>query len=230
MIRLMLFFVIAFATVNAPHAEPQWQSHESIYDAVKGYVAQNINTTAEYEINITPLSDRLNLALCNEPLQLFSTKLMSSGRSTVNVRCNVGKKWAAFVSVSIAPFDYVVILTQPLQRGEMATQQFFTVTRKDVSSLRGNYLTNVNSVLNKTAARTLTAGSVVLQKDFIEPQLVKRGDNVAITANTSGIAIKMNGIAQSDGTRGQMIRVKNQNSNRVINAIVIDAGLVSVSQ
>jgi flagella basal body P-ring formation protein FlgA len=230
MIRLMLFFVIAFANVNAPHAEPQWQSHESIYEAVKGYVAQNINTTAEYEINITPLSSRLNLALCAEPLQLFSTKLMSSGRSTVNVRCNVGKKWAIFVSVIITPFDYVVILTQPLQHGEIATQAFFSIVRKDVSQLRGNYLTNSQLVLNKTAAKTLTVGSIVLQKDFIEPKLIKRGDSVIITANTSGIAIKMNGIAQSDGTRGQRIQVKNQNSNRVINAIVIDAGQVSVSQ
>jgi flagella basal body P-ring formation protein FlgA len=230
MIRVMLFFVIAFTSVNAPHAEPQWQLHESIYDAVKSYVAQNINTTAEYEINITPLSDRLNLALCGEPLQLFSTKLMPSGRSTVNVRCNAGKKWAIFISVMITPFDSVVILTQPLQRGEIATQSFLAIMRKDVSPLRGNYLTNIDSVLNKTATRTLAAGSVVLQKDFIEPKLVKRGDNVAITANTSGIAIKMNGIAQSDGIRGQRIQVKNQNSNRVINAIVIDAGLVSVSQ
>ena len=230
MIRLMFFFVIAFASNNAPHAEPQWQTHESIYESVKSYVAQNINTTAEYEINIAPLSDRLNLALCNEPLQLFSTKLMSSGRSTVNVRCNLGKKWAIFVSVTITPFDSVVILTQPLQRGELVTQTALAIVRRDVSQLRGNYLTNIESVLNKTTTRTLVAGSVVSKKDFIEPKLVKRGDNVVISKNTLGIEIKMNGVAQSDGIRGQIIRVKNQSSNRVINAIVIDAGQVSVSR
>lgn len=230
MIRLMLFFVIAFATVNAPHAEPQWQTHESIYEAVKSYVAQNINTTAEYEINITPLSNRLNLALCTEPLHIFSTNLMKAGRSTVNVRCNVGKKWAIFVSIIISPFDYVVILTQPLQHGEVATQQFFSIVKKDVSQLHGNYLTTFDALLNKQAARTLATGSVVMPKDFIEPKVIKRGDKVVITANTSGIAIKMNGIAQSDGTRGQMIRVKNQNSERIINAFVIDVGQVSVSQ
>jgi flagella basal body P-ring formation protein FlgA len=60
--------------------------------------------------------------------------------------------------------------------------------------------------------------------------LIKRGDRVAITAEKSGIGISMNGIAQSDGSRGQAIRVKNQNSERVINAIVIDSGKVSVTQ
>lgn len=230
MIRLMLFFAMTFTMLKVTHAEPQWQTHESIYEAVKGYVAQNINTTAEYEINITPLASRLNLALCPQPLQVFSTNLMKAGRSSINVRCNVGKKWAIFVSVNVTPFDYVVILTQLLQSGETATQQHLSVTRKDVSALHGNYLTSLDAVLNKQAVRTLAAGSVVLIKDFVEPKMIKRGDKVVITANTSGIGIKMNGIAQSDGVRGQRIRVKNQNSERVINATVIDAGQVSVSQ
>lgn len=230
MIRLLLLFAMTFTNVKVTHAEPQWQSHESIYEAVKGYVAQNINTTAEYEINITPLASRLNLQLCTQPLQLFATKLMSAGRSTINVRCNDEKKWAIFVSVNIVPFDYVVILTQPLQKGETASDKHFALVRKDVSTLRGNYLTNTNFVVNKQVARTLPAGAIVLSKDFIEPKVIKRGDKVIISANTAGIGIKMNGIALTDGTRGERIRVKNQNSERVINATVIDTGQVSVSQ
>lgn len=231
MIRLMLFFAIAFLTINAPHAEPQWQTHESIYETVKSYVAQNINTTAEYEINITPLVDRLNLALCPQPIQAFAPNLMKSGRSSISVRCNAGnKKWAIFVSVIITPFDNVVILTQPLQRGEIATAQHFSLVRKDASHLHDNYLTTIDSVLNKQAVKNLSAGAVVMTKDFSEPKLVKRGDSVLITAERSGIAIKMNGIAQSDGSRGQIIRVKNQNSERIINATIIDVGQVSVSQ
>ena len=230
MIRFLLLFAMTFTSVKVTHAEPQWQSHESIYEAVKGYVAQNINTTAEYEINITPLASRLNLQLCQEPLQLFATKLMSAGRSTVNVRCNVGKKWAIFVSVNIVPFDYVVILTRPLQKGEIASESDFALVRKDVSALHGNYLINTHFVANKQVARVLSAGSIVLSKDFIEPKVIKRGDRVVISANAAGIGIKMNGIALTDGTRGQRIRVKNQNSERIINATVIDTGQVSVAQ
>lgn len=231
MIRLMLFFAIAFLTTNAPHAEPQWQTHESIYETVKSYVAQNINTTAEYEINITPLVNRLNLALCPQPIEAFAPNLMKSGRSSINVHCSGGnKKWAIFVSVIITPFDNVVILTQPLQRGETATAQHFSLVRKDVTQLRDNYIASVDSILNKQVVRNLPAGTVVVTKDFTEPKLIKRGDNVSITAERAGIAIKMNGIAQSEGSRGQIIRVKNQNSERVINATIVDVGQVSVSQ
>ena len=228
--RLMLVFASVFMTMNAPHAEPQWQTHESIYEAVKSYVAQNINTTAEYEITLTPLMDRLNLPLCSEPIQAFTPNPLKTGRSSINVRCNVGKKWAIFVPAMITPFERVVISTQPLQKGETVTERQITLARKDVSQLHGNYLTQLSQVVNKQVARTLPVGTVVMLKDFVEPKLVKRGERVMITSDRSGIAIKMNGIAQSDGSRGQMIRVKNQNSERVINATVIDSGQVSVSQ
>jgi flagella basal body P-ring formation protein FlgA len=230
MIRLMLIFASVFMTMNAPHAEPQWQTHESIYEAVKSYVAQNINTTAEYEINVVQLMDRLNLPLCSQPIQAFTPNPLKVGRASINVRCNVGKKWAIFVPAMITPFEHIVISTQPLQRGEMVTEQLVTLARKDVSQLHGNYLTQLEQVLNKQAVRTLPVGTIMMLKDFVEPNVVKRGDRVMITSSRSGVAIKMNGIVESDGRRGQVIRVKNQNSGRVINAIVIDSGQVSVSQ
>ena len=230
MIRLMLIFASVFMTMNAPHAEPQWQTHESIYEAVKSYVAQNINTTAEYEINLVPLMDRLNLPLCTQPIQAFTPNPIKTGRASINVRCNVGKKWAIFVSATITPFERIVIATRPLQSGETVTGQHAALVRKDVSQLHGNYLTQLDQVLNKQAIRTLPVGTVLMLKDFAEPILVKRGDHVLITSSGSGVAIKMNGIVQTEGRRGQMIHVKNQNSGRVINATVIDSGQVSVSQ
>jgi flagellar basal body P-ring formation protein FlgA len=38
----------------------------------------------------------------------------------------------------------------------------------------------------------------------------------------------MNGVAMMDGTKDQLIRIKNENSGRIISATVIEAGLVSV--
>lgn len=229
MFRLMLIFASAFM-MNAPHAEPQWQTHESIYEVVKSYVAHNINTTAEYEINVVPLMDRLNLSQCSMPIQAFAPNLPKAGRMSINVRCNGDKKWSIFVVITITPFENVIILTQSLQRGETVTERHVTFARKDVSKLHDAYLVQSDSVVNKQAARNLSAGTIVVTTDFVEPKLVKRGERVLITSERTGIAIKMNGIAQSDGSKGQVIRVKNQNSEKVINATVMDFGQVSVSQ
>lgn len=228
MFKLILIFVSAFVFSNATHAEPQWQTHESIYEAVKAYVAQNINTTAEYEINIVPLANHLNLALCEQPIEVFTPNLLKTGRVAINVRCTTGKKWAIFVPVTITPFENVVVLTQNMQHGERVTENHVALARKNVTQLHNNYITDPSLVIGKQIAHNLPAGAVVVAKDFFEPKLIKRGDLVMMTSNSTGIAIRMNGIAQSDGTRGQVIRVKNQNSERVVNAIVMDAGVVDV--
>lgn len=228
MFKLILFFVTAFAFVNATHAEPQWQTHESIYEAVKAYVAQNINTTAEYEINIVPLASRLNLALCERPMDVFAPNLLKAGRAAINVRCSTGKKWAIFVPVIITPFENIVVLTQNMQHGDKVTEHHVALARKNVTQLHNNYLTDITQVINKQVSHNLSVGTVITQKDLFEAKLIKRGDHVVMTSSSLGIAIRMNGIAQSDGSRGQVIRVKNQNSERMVNATVIDTGVVDV--
>ena len=230
MIRFLVVFAIALMTMNAPHAEPNWQTHDSIYEAVKGYVANNINTTAEYEINIVPLTDRFNLHLCPAPIEVYAPNLAKAGRIAVNVRCNVGNhKWSIFVAVTITPYENVMVLLQAVQHGEPLTAKNVALSRKDVSQLHGNYLTQTALVFGKVAARNLSSGMVLTAKDLIEAKIIKRGDSVVILAQKAGFEIRMNGIAESDGGLGQRIRVKNQNSERVIDAVVIDRGIVSVS-
>ena len=228
MFKLILVFVCAFAFVNATHAEPKWQTHESIYEAVKAYVAQNINTTAEYEINIVPLASRLNLALCEQPIDVFTPSIVKAGRVAINVRCNSGKKWAIFVPIIITPFENIVVLTQNMQHGDKITEHHVALARKNVTQLHNNYMTDLTQVINKQISHHLSAGAVITTNDFFEAKLIKRGDHVMMTSSNSGIAIRMSGIAQSDGSRGQVIRVKNQNSDRVVNATVIDTGVVDV--
>jgi flagellar basal body P-ring formation protein FlgA len=65
-------------------------------------------------------------------------------------------------------------------------------------------------------------------RSFIEPRLIKRGDKIIISTMQPAFSIRMNGIAMMDGTKGQLIRVKNENSGRIISATVIEPGLVSI--
>jgi flagella basal body P-ring formation protein FlgA len=169
MFKLILIFVCAFAFVNATHAEPKWQTHESIYEAVKAYVAQNINTTAEYEINIVPLASRLNLALCEQPIDVFTPNMVKAGRVAINVRCNSGKKWAIFVPIIITPFENIIVLTQNMQYGDKITEHHVALARKNVTQLHNNYMTDLTQVINKQISHNLSAGTVMTTKDIDNP-------------------------------------------------------------
>lgn len=225
-----LILALAFIFFTTAHAEQGSQSHESIADAVKGYIAQNINLPGEYEVNLTPLDSRLNLPQCAEPLEIFTTAdFIKAGRTTVGVRCNTGKKWSIFTSAIIKTYQTVVVLATPMQRGEIVTRQHLAIEKRDVSNLREDFATQMEQVENKQVTRQLETGTILSLRNLADPKIIKRGDNVVISNTKTGFSIKMNGLAMMDGTKGQLIKVKNQNSGRIISAVAVEPGLVSVN-
>lgn len=228
--RIFTILALAFIFFTPGHAEQPWQSHESISEVVKDYIARNIHFSGEYEISLMPLDSRLNLPQCTEPLETFTTTgVIKAGRNAIGVRCNTEKKWSIFTSANIKVYQMVVVLSRPIQRGETITRQHFSIERRDVSSLREDFVTQAEQIENKQAVRPLNAGDIPSARHFADPRLIKRGDKVIISAGKSDFTIRMNGIAMTDGTKGQLISVKNQNSGRIINATVVEAGLVFVN-
>ncbi len=225
-----LILALAFILFTTAHAEQSSQSLESIAEAVKYYVEQNINLPGEYEMSLTPLDSRLSLPQCAEPLAVFTTTdLIKAGRTTIGVRCNAEKKWSIFTSVIIKTYQMVVVLSQPVQRGEIITRQHLAIEKREVSTLRENFVTQLEQIENKQAMRQLSTGTILSLRYIVEPKLIKRGDTVVISTTKPDFSIRMSGIAMMDGTKEQLISVKNQNSGRLINATVIEPGLVSVN-
>lgn len=225
-----IVLLIGLLTSINTQAEPDGvQSQQSIMETVTAYVAQIINLPGEYELSFLPLDDRLNLPQCSTPLETFTaTEVIKPGRNTIGVRCTSEKKWSIFTSVIIKNFQEVLVLLQSVARGQVLTEQQLTLERRDVSNLRGDFLNQIEQAVNKQVIRPLTSGSIISVKDLAEPKLIKRGDHVVISSTNPNFSIRMNGIATMDGVKGQLIRVKNQNSGRLIDATVVEPGLVSV--
>jgi flagella basal body P-ring formation protein FlgA len=228
--KTLRHLALTFIFIATAHAEQDSQSHESIAETVKSYIAQNINLPGEYEVELIPLDSRLKLPLCPEPLEAYTTTdIIKGGRTTIGVRCNAEKKWSIFTSAVIKNYQMIVISSQPIQRGEIITRQQLAIEKREVTHLRDDFVTQIEQVENKQATRQLNIGTVLSLRSLAEPRLIKRGDKVVISTTKSDFSIKMNGTAMMDGTKGQLIRIKNQNSGRIINATVIEPGLVSVN-
>lgn len=213
----------------AAHAEQRFQSHDAIYAAVKSAVEKKINYSIEYEINVIPLDSQLQLPECAVPLEAYvKADIVKAGRTTVGVRCNTKNKWTIFSSAVVKFFAMVMVLTEPVQRGKIITGQILGSEKRDVSALREDYFTQAEQVENKQAARSLATGTILSLKNISEPKLVKKGDKVVISTTQTAFSITMSGLAMMDGRKGQLIKVKNLSSGRVINATVIEPGFVSV--
>lgn len=228
----LILFILTIVWLAPARAEQAFQPHEAIYEAARNYIDQNITASGEYEVDIVPLDSLLALPECNKPLEAFTTgdlKKVISGRIAVGVRCNSGKKWSIYISAVIRVYQQVAVLTQPVKRGEIITRRHFSIEKREIAKFGDELMTQAEQVENKQVLRYLPAGSILTSRNVAEPKLIKKGDKIIISASQPGFSVRMNGLALMDGAKGQAIRIKNQNSGRIVNATVTEPGVVSVN-
>jgi flagella basal body P-ring formation protein FlgA len=59
--------------------------------------------------------------------------------------------------------------------------------------------------------------------------LVAKGSTVTMTLEKPRMSLSVRGRALQDGARGDVVRVMNTNSNRIVEAVVVEPGLVVVA-
>lgn len=227
-----LFYIILFTCLPlTPQISEatQFQPLSSIHSAIDQYIVNHFKTSNHYDYTLSQLDPRLRLPLCIDTLQVSTqTSTLKSGQNSIAVHCTSGTRWTIYTSAKIRSYQKVLVLTQPISRGEIITEKSLSYKDRDVGELRQGYLLNSVQVINKQAKRNLAAGIVINNNQFTEPKLIKRGEKVNIQAKSPFFNISMAGIAMMDGKKGQNIRVKNIRSKRIIQATVLKRGQVSV--
>ena len=181
------------------------------------------------EISISRLDGRLRLAPCEQPPALrLEHPAQPVGRVTVRVRCDGASPWTIFVPAQIKLFRPIVISTRPLKRHSVLQSSDVHLIERDVGLLGQGYLTDLNQVIGHKLTRTLISDQVVSPAAIAQAELVRRGDQVMISAAGSRMSVRMSGEALSDGAQGVQIRVRNLSSGRIIKARVVAPGQVEV--
>jgi flagellar basal body P-ring formation protein FlgA len=221
----LLLMVLVSQTCLATPTE----SLQAIQSAVDNFIKSNLNVDGSYQISDTQLDPRLQLPACQKPLEIFSQSGgLKPGRNTLGIRCSSEKNWTIYSVVSIKSFKDVLILAKELRRNDAIRPDHLAIETRDTGTLPQGYLSDPTDVINKQATRNVATGSVLLRTHYSEPTVIKRGTRVNIQSGKQGLLISAPGIAMTDGIKGQQISVKNVSSQRVIQATVVDPGLVTV--
>ncbi|HEY3984767.1 flagellar basal body P-ring formation chaperone FlgA [Cedecea sp.] len=95
-----------------------------------------------------------------------------------------------------------------------------------ISGARTRYLTDPKEATGMTLKRRLRADQPITRAHLDSPVLVERGQRVLMVAMQDGIEARTFGEAMKKGRKGEVIKVKNESSQRVVSAVVADTGLV----
>ncbi|WP_067663719.1 flagellar basal body P-ring formation chaperone FlgA [Ferrimonas marina] len=224
--KFPLLFLAFFAAYSAQAQELTPLSE--IQQTAEEYVAAFTEAPgdARVEIRANPLDKRLRFERCQLPLVANAPGNSGSGRYvTVQVACPDPDGWSLYVPVQTQIQYPVVVITAALAGESLLSDDLLTVEFRDSQTLRGNHFTDPHELQGARLIRRLGAGQPVRRNNVCQ---VCRGDMVTILARVGGMEIKTSGEALGSGAVGDTIRVKNNRSERMIDARVVAVGTVEV--
>ena len=206
------------------------QDLNSLKRAAESFVLSKVmsisNETKRVEVIVGNLDPRLRLVQCSEQLSLsIPPGSRLQGNTTIGVRCSNPKAWSIYIPVRIAIYQQAVIAVRKMARGEIISPDDIILDDVDTSRVRGSSFTEITDLIGTKLKTTLKANQVI---DSTTICLICKGDTVIIKSNNKAVSVSVAGVALNDGGKGDRIRVQNNASRRVVDALITSNGVVSV--
>jgi flagella basal body P-ring formation protein FlgA len=224
--RAMAATVCLLGYLSAANAAA-YESADRLLTAAHDFVTSQLGNK-HTEVNFAQIDPRLRLQKCKGQLSAFwPSSSAKAGRTTIGVRCNGANPWKIYLPVTIKQKRQVTVTTLPLPRNHVVRAQDLKSEWREVSA-NTQFYADPKDVVGMIVRRPLSQGTVMSAAMLAPPKLVRRGQKVMIVAQSGSLSIRAQGVALMDGHEGQTVRVKNANSRRDVQAVVVGKNTVKV--
>lgn len=183
------------------------------------------------EINLTRSLTNITLpeGVIDVKILMPSTSISYSTGTPIKARIFVNGKPYRDVNfiASIKIFDLAVVATHDLHIEIPVTESDFRIDEIAVDG-RKDYIKDPAELRGLVPHRFIRAGSPVTIDYFQQPMAIEGGSVVKILFRQNGLQVAAKGVAMTRGRIGQIIKVKNETSKKILSARVVDAQTVEV--
>jgi flagella basal body P-ring formation protein FlgA len=175
-------------------------------------------------VDATVLPNPRPMAACREHLAVEAVDTRFPMHMRFAVVCpdsNARKEYVVRAQASAE----VVVTSAVLAAEQMLEAQDVTLERRDVTAIP-DAISDPRLVIGLAYRRGLRVGQVVQKQGLIPPILLRRGESVTISAVNGPIEVSVAGEALELGRRGDVIKVRNVATGKIIRARVTDKGTV----
>lgn len=114
--------------------------------------------------------------------------------------------------------------------GDIVTRELLTErTVRARRSLKQSYFSSQENLVGKVAVRVLPAGKAIPLNAVREPYIVKKGELVTLRFGRANLSIMGLGLALQPGLEGDVISLKNPDTEVVIRGVVRADGSVDIA-
>lgn len=207
------------------------QSLTSIQLQAESYIA-NYPYESPYPpgFQLGHLDSRLRLKACHEQLSIeFTRRDQVYGNTALTVRCPVKAGWKIHLPARIDVFDDVVVTAKPLLKGQKIDNSAISFQKHNIARLKNGYYSKHSALHQLEARRNLARGTILTPSNLSPLLLVRSGQQVTLVLDYRGLQIKSTGKALRSARMGQLVKVRNSQSQKIVEGVVAGEGLVRIS-
>lgn len=131
-----------------------------------------------------------------------------------------------WITAEVKKYQKVSVLNRDLKVGEIVSEDM--LVQEDRLVTNPNIITPDNSVVGMQAVKFIPAGRALNYSDFKKEVVLKRGQIVKALAGQDNFEISISALAEESGAVGDVIKVKNAESNKVLSARIEDRSTVRI--
>lgn len=152
---------------------------------------------------------------------------MAKNSSMIPIFSNSQPDKKGWVVAQIKRYQKVPVLNHAVKMGDVFSRDMFALEKRLLMNSRDTVM-RVEAVEGMQAARYISAGQVLTYSDLKKENVVKRGQIVKVLAGNKSIEVSMSGQVEETGAIGDIVRVKNIDSQKMFAARVVDRGVVRI--
>ena len=127
-----------------------------------------------------------------------------------------------------ALYSKVYVASKLLSKDIPISEKDLELRRQDKTLLHHGFYVDASEIVGKIPKKPIQSGSLLTPDLLQVSQVIKRGDMVTIIVSLGGLTVKSQGQAMESGVVGDVIKVKNDQSKRVIEGVVASAGVIKI--
>lgn len=147
----------------------------------------------------------------------------------VPVYATQNKEIKGWIVAEIKKYQNLPVLNRSVKIGEVLTADMFTYEKRQMTNFRDT-VQRAESIMGMQAIRFLNAGQVVQYSEVKKEMVLKKGQMVKAMVGGADYEVAISAEAQESGSVGDVVRIKNLDSQKVFAAKIIDRGLVRIEQ
>lgn len=222
--NIILYLLLILANILPAVAQPAIDDKELLL--IQGALKNNLSSKVEkidleydyvapYDTNAGPSFARITKI--TPKLGLFKGKIYYNDNSIREV------------SGQYRAFTQVPVVNRYVKIGEILSIEDLTFSDIDITKSDQNILNQHSQIIGHQIKRNLSPGAAIKVADLIKPALVQAGEPLTILYKSNEIEIKATGQALKNASIGEIVKVKNDRSDKIIAGKVIGKGIVQIN-